>query len=134
MHAKPALRTVGLTMIQWPWESKAPVSPTKTRKYSEEELTKLAFSNPASLTAEEMRLVKLELGTNWRPRTSTTPGEGYTFFQSPSPKTGVQTDLPDFFSSENLANAGKDLGTVPKVLLPLFGVTFLLLAGTLVLS
>ena len=35
------------------------------------------------------------------PRTSNLPGEGYFFFQNSSPKTGVQKDLPGFFTPEN---------------------------------
>ena len=54
------------------------------------------FSGFAS--AEEERRQKLEVGTNWPPRTSTIAGEGYQFFQGPTPKTGVQEDLPSFFS------------------------------------
>ena len=33
------------------------------------------------LTPEERRRQKLEVGTNWPPRTSTVKGEGYQFFQ-----------------------------------------------------
>lgn len=38
---------------------------------------------------------------NWPPRTMPIKGEGYFFFQGPSPKTAVQEDLPSFFSKEN---------------------------------
>ena len=41
----------------------------------------IAFKDPDALTAEEERKLKLEIGTNWRPRTSTKAGEGYQFFQ-----------------------------------------------------
>ena len=43
-------------------------------------------------------------GTNWPPRTPPTPGKGYLFFQGPTPKTSVQKDMPDFFSSDNFAD------------------------------
>tara|TARA_B110001452_G_scaffold243187_1_gene226419 strand:+ start:229 stop:675 length:447 start_codon:yes stop_codon:yes gene_type:complete len=74
----------------------------------------IAFKDPRTLTDEEERKLKLEVGTNWKPRTSTKAGEGYQFFQGPTPKTGVQEDLPDFFSGENFAGAG-ELGLAPKL-------------------
>ena len=54
--------------------------------------------------AEARRESALIVGTNWPPRTKPTPGEGYFFFQGPTPKTAVQKDLPDFFSSDNFAD------------------------------
>merc|ERR1719387_2263194 len=55
-------------------------------------------------TNQDRRLNKLVTGTNWPPRTEPTPGKGYFFFQGPTPKTAVQDDLPDFFSTENFAD------------------------------
>ena len=53
------------------------------------------------------RRQKLEVGTNWPPRTSTVAGEGYQFFQGPTPKTGVQEGMPGFFEGvgEGLSEA-----------------------------
>ena len=45
------------------------------------------------------RKARLETGTNWVPRTSTIKGEGYQFFQGPTPKTGDQ-GLASFFDFE----------------------------------
>ena len=45
------------------------------------------------------RKARLETGTNWVPRTSTVKGEGYQFFQGPTPKTGDQ-GLASFFDFE----------------------------------
>ena len=58
-------------------------------------------------SAEEERRQKLEVGTNWPPRTSTVAGEGYQFFQGPTPKTGVQEGMPGFFEGvgEGLSEA-----------------------------
>ena len=53
---------------------------------------------------EERREQALIVGTNWPPRTPPTPGKGYLFFQGPTPKTAVQKDMPDFFSSDNFAD------------------------------
>jgi len=69
---------------------------------------------------EEQRRQRLEVGTNWPPRTTTAmAGEregplaffdfddegrnGYMFFQGPTPKTGVQPDLAPLLSKEDLA-------------------------------
>ena len=84
----------------------------ESSRYSDDELTRLALTDPKSLTDDEMRRVKLELSANYRPRTSTRAGEGYTFFQSPSPKTGVQENEVDFFSADNF----KDVGLGAKLL------------------
>ena len=56
------------------------------------------------LTPEERRRQKLEVGTNWPPRTSTVKGQGYQFFQGSTPKTSNQEDLPSFFSADNFAD------------------------------
>lgn len=96
-------------VMQWPFKREAKASSADDA---------LAFKDPRSLTAEEERKLKLEVGTNWKPRTSTKKGEGYQFFQGPTPKTGVQEDLPDFFSGENFAEAG-ELGLVPKLIFAL---------------
>ena len=53
--------------------------------------------------------------------------------QGPTPKTGVQSDMPDFFSADTLSGAG-ELGTVPKVLIGVGGVLFLGLVAVLVTS
>merc|ERR1719174_3246722 len=53
---------------------------------------------------EETRRNRLITGTNWPPRTYPKPGEGYFFFQGPTPKTAYQADLPSFFSAENFAS------------------------------
>lgn len=92
----------------------------------------IAFKDPKSLSAEEERKLKLEVGTNWKPRTSTKAGEGYQFFQGPTPKTGVQEDLPDFFSGENFSGAG-ELGLVPKLVFAL-GAASLVAVVAVVLS
>jgi flagellar biosynthesis GTPase FlhF len=55
-------------------------------------------------TLEERRKRNLITGTNWPPRTFPKRGEGYFFFQGPTPKTAVQADLPSFFSAENFAS------------------------------
>jgi len=55
-------------------------------------------------TAEQTRQNKLVTGTNWAPRTYPKKGEGYFFFQGPTPKTAYQEDLPSFFSAENFVD------------------------------
>ena len=92
----------------------------------------IAFKDPEALTPEEERKLKLEVGTNWRPRTSTIKGEGYQFFQGPTPKTSVQDGMPDFFSSDNFADA--EVAGAGKVLIPVAGVLTLGLAAVLVSS
>lgn len=91
----------------------------------------IAFKDPEALTPEEERKLKLEVGTNWRPRTSTVKGEGYQFFQGPSPKTSVQEGMPDFFSSDNFADSDAGAG---KLFIPLAGVLTLGLAAVLASS
>jgi hypothetical protein len=58
-------------------------------------------------SAEEERRQKLEVGCNFPPRTSTVPGEGYQFFQGPTPKTGIQENLPSFFEFKDIEVTGK---------------------------
>jgi len=126
--ARPAAlakRAQPAAMMVWPWEKAAPKPTTSDDS--------IAFKDASSLTKEEERRLKLEVGTNWEPRTSTVKGEGYQFFQGPTPKTGVQADVPDFFSSDNFAGAG-ELGTTPKILIGLGGVLFLSLVAFLVVS
>jgi hypothetical protein len=95
-------------------------------------------ANRSSLTDSPIRILhcqerklKLEVGTNWRPRTSTVKGEGYQFFQGPSPKTSVQEGMPDFFSSDNFADSDAGAG---KLFIPLAGVLTLGLAAVLASS
>lgn len=103
------------------------------KKITVDEADAIAFKNPDALTEEEERRLKLEVGTNWRPRTSTKKGEGYQFFQGPTPKTGVQEDLPDFFSKENFADAGQ-LGGTQLAVIGLGSVLFLGVLAVLVTS
>ena len=60
-------------------------------------------------SAEEERRQKLEVGANWQPRTSTVKGEGYQFFQGPTPKTGTQDNLPSFFDLGETTAGVQDL-------------------------
>ena len=70
------------------------------------------------LTAEEERELKLQVGTNWPPRTMPQEGEGYIFFQGPTPKTGKQPELPSFLEDLKQAQARfAGLNTVPKALI-----------------
>jgi len=114
--------------FKMPWDQEKP-APVKKDVYGDEGL---AFKAPAELTEEEERRVKLEIGTNWRPRTSTIKGEGYQFFQGPTPKTGVQEDMPDFFSAENFSSGSGDLSLAPKVVAGLFVPLFAFVVFTLV--
>jgi hypothetical protein len=57
---------------------------------------------------------RLERAANFPPRTKPVEGEGYIFFQGPTPKTGKQ-GLSDFFSEENKADI-----TATSVPLPLY--------------
>jgi len=113
--------------FKMPWDRK-PAAATKDVVGDEA----IAFKAPTELSADEERRLKLEIGTNWRPRTSTVKGEGYQFFQGPTPKTGVQEDLPDFFSAENFSGGSGDVGLAAKVLPFLFVPLFLFLVFTLV--
>jgi len=71
-----------------------------------------------AMSPQEQRRQKLEVGTNWPPRTTTAMDgvfdngrEGYMFFQGPSPLTAVQPNLASFLSKESLAGVA-----VPKQL------------------
>merc|ERR1719453_1752886 len=61
----------------------------------------LSATQKKALKRREQALI---IGTNWQPRTPPEAGKGYFFFQGPTPKTAVQADLPDFFSSENFVD------------------------------
>ena len=61
------------------------------------------FTGLRAKTAEEKRRLRIMDGANWRPRTYPKEGEGYFFFQGPTPKTSVQKNVPSFFSAENFA-------------------------------
>merc|ERR1719310_172658 len=69
-RAAPRTSPVQL-QLQFPWD----------KKPSSKSDEAIAFKDPDALTEEEERKLKLEIGTNWRPRTSTKAGEGYQFFQ-----------------------------------------------------
>jgi len=81
-------------------------------------------------SAEEERRQKLEVGTNWPPRTSTVSGKGYQFFQGPTPKTGVQNNLPDFFDSSTVDGV-QDLGGKQTALIGIAAVGTAALVGAL---
>merc|ERR1712187_189255 len=119
--------------FRFPWDQPKPAAPKPKAGPSFEEA--LAFKDKNDLTEEEERKLKLEIGTNWRPRTSTVKGEGYQFFQGPTPKTGVQEDMPDFFSKDNLdAVDVQELGLAPKVVGGVAVVLLLWLTVTLILA
>ena len=85
----------------------------------------------------EQRQTKLETGTNWPPRTTTTrpfeiERDGFMFFQGPTPKTSVQEDLPAFLSADERQTI--QVPTILKQLGGVFGVSFLILALSLVLD
>lgn len=93
-----------------------------------------------TMPAEEARRIKLEVGTNWPPRTTTAKAtgfwnddrEGFMFFQGPTPKTAVQAGLPSFFSQDNFADV-----QVPTTLLVsggVFTVSFLAVLGVALLG
>merc|ERR1719310_861142 len=65
-RAAPRTSPVQL-QLQFPWD----------KKPSSKSDEAIAFKDPDALTEEEERKLKLEIGTNWRPRTSTKAGEGY---------------------------------------------------------
>lgn len=67
------------------------------RKPSEEEM-QLVFKE--DLSPQEERLLKLELAATFPPRTPPREGEGYIFFQGPTPKTAKQEGLTDFFKQD----------------------------------
>jgi len=89
-----------------------------------------------AMPAEEARRTKLEVGTNWKPRTTTAKPfaddrEGFMFFQGPTPLTAVQPDLPGFFSGDNFKGVSPppvllvSVGTFSAALLAVLGVVFL---------
>merc|ERR1719498_193412 len=92
---------LGLLAPSTAWVANQPLAGPRsvTRRASAVEMA------PKKSKAEERRISKLITGTNFPPRTMPTPGEGYLFFQGPTPKTAVQKDLPPFFSAENFAAA-----------------------------
>lgn len=58
-------------------------------------------------------------------------GEDYLFFQGPTPRTGVQPDLPSFFSFENLAELEI---TVPQIAVTVTGLGSFLIVLQVLLS
>ena len=96
------------------------------------------------MAPEEQRRQKLEVGTNWPPRTSTAKPfsdglfspeherTGYMFFQGPTPRTAVQEGLPSFFSRANWESMDEGPWFLP-LLTGLGGVSFLSVAAVLVL-
>ena len=117
--------------------SRSPVAPTTSVVRSRATVPEMAGGKGMDIlrakTKEERRLLKLEVGTNWRPRT--TPDQwdqkGYFFFQGPSPKTSVQKDLPSFFSPDNFANLEVSLA---QVLVTLTGLASFAVISTIVLT
>ena len=70
------------------------------------------------LTPEELKELKLEASANWPPRTKPQEGEGYIFFQGPTPKTGTQPARPGFFDELQTApERFSALGNVEKAVL-----------------
>lgn len=70
------------------------------------------------LTPEELKELKLEASANWPPRTKPQEGEGYIFFQGPTPKTGTQPGLASFFDDLQAApERFSALGVVEKAVL-----------------
>ena len=93
----------------------------------------------AELPPDEQRRLKLEIGTNWPPRTTTAMSgifdverEGFMFFQGPTPRTAVQADLPSFLSAENFASLVVPLQL--KIAGGVGGVALLVVLAVLVLS
>jgi len=91
----------------------------------------------SEMPASEQRKTKLETGTNWPPRTTTTrpfeiEREGFMFFQGPTPKTSVQADLPAFFSADE--RQAMQVPPALKLAGGVGGVAFLLVALVLVLD
>lgn len=90
-----------------------------------------------ALSPEEQRKLKLEVGTNWPPRTTTAKPfaadrAGFMFFQGPTPLTAVQEGMPGYFSKENFEGL-----EVPRKLLVaggVFGATLLALAVSLAIG
>jgi len=89
------------------------------------------ISAVSQLGADEQRRIKLEVGTNWPPRTSTAKPfsddrEGYMFFQGPTPLTARQPDLASFWDDLKGVTSGA-FSTKAKIVGGVFGTTFLLL-------
>ena len=87
------------------------------------------------MSPAEQRRMKLEVGANWEPRTTTADPfgidrEGYMFFQGPTPKTSVQAGLPSFLSAENFADL--EVPTKLKILGAVGGASLLATAGILI--
>ena len=78
------------------------------------------LKNPDDWTDEERKQVTTQ-ASNWGNRGGL---EGYTFFNGPTPKTGVQEDMPDFFSGDARADV-----EVPPQLLVFGGLAALLAVG-----
>ncbi|KAL1515122.1 hypothetical protein AB1Y20_004184 [Prymnesium parvum] len=128
-----------LMQFRFPWDAPAPPAapappPEPSIPMSSSLSEALAFKDATTLSKEEERKLKLEIGTNWPPRTSTVPGQGYQFFQGPTPKTSFQEDLPDFFSKENLSINIEEIGLVPKVAVGVTAALTLWLLVTLLIA
>eukprot|EP00322_Chrysochromulina_rotalis_P025261 CAMPEP_0115853146 /NCGR_PEP_ID=MMETSP0287-20121206/13355_1 /TAXON_ID=412157 /ORGANISM="Chrysochromulina rotalis, Strain UIO044" /LENGTH=176 /DNA_ID=CAMNT_0003307217 /DNA_START=39 /DNA_END=569 /DNA_ORIENTATION=+ len=87
------------------------------------------------MSPEEQRRQKLEVGTNWQPRTTTADPfgidrQGFMFFQGPTPKTSVQPDLPSFLSGENFSDM--EVPTELKVVGGVFAASFAGVAGLVI--
>jgi len=120
-----ALRQAGPTPVRrsdahmaggWPFGSEPEPIRYDDRGIKEETesaRSKRFMQSGRKLTEEELkRKSKIVDSANWPPRTMPIKGEGYFFFQGPSPKTAVQKDLPSFFSKENF----EDLQIAPQQL------------------
>jgi len=66
-------------------------------------LNSIMVKNPKEWTKEDQKQVD-RISANWA-FTRKPEQEGYMFFQGPTPKTGTQEDLPDFFSREARSDA-----------------------------
>ena len=98
----------------------------------------------AAMSPEEQRRQKLEVGTNWPPRTSTAKPfsdglfssenerTGYMFFQGPTPLTGIQMNRAGFF--EELKQGDFDVPKILFVFIALGGVSGVALLAALVAS
>jgi len=126
--ARPRLATP-VAQFRFPWD-KSEAAPAK-EKVPADLAGALAFKDKDELTNAEERKLKLEVGTNWAPRTSTVKGEGYQFFQGPTPKTGTQEGMADFFSKDTIDSVDIDsIGLAPKVV----GVVLLVLLTWLLVT
>ena len=98
----------------------------------------------AALPVEEQRRIKLEVGTNWPPRTTTGKAgtsegpfginrQGFMFFQGPTPLTAVQPDLKPF--PEELRSVSLDsFSQKSKIIGAIFGATSLLVFVLLIIG